>query len=440
MKPTLNPFVALAWPVLMLAVPTPLPAAPTTSAPAHSSRDYQGRPFDDQRYRSEQIRQAAIPIQPYQAFAPALTIPINAAAANQGWVGPEERGATVQLGDADGRRVIHYHAKLSNYRYAHFGWSWSAPGASDVALASYDAVSFNIKVSGPKRPQELFFGFTETQPAPVSLREHDQDLFDGSWHRITIPFRSLHWNTPAGALSSSAGFILSTFVWDPTEFDVLLDGFSFDRSAKPSAEPDHDSKTIGSAAHGQTIPGRLECAFYDLGGEGVAYHDTTPINILSSVLNQQVRHQRSHSTRYEWDFRRDEAVDISFIKDWADLNHPNPADPPVNQLYIGGTEDGEWCNYTVEVQQAGTYQIVGAYGSVADVKPLRLSIDGQPASECTIPAITGSMHRWNKARFGTITFPTAGTHVLTLYYGRGYNLGYFDFVLDSGLANQKNHN
>lgn len=26
----------------------------------------------------------------------------------------------------------------------------------------------------------------------------------------------------------------------------------------------------------QVIPGRVELAYYDLGGEGIAYHDTTP--------------------------------------------------------------------------------------------------------------------------------------------------------------------
>ena len=29
----------------------------------------------------------------------------------------------------------------------------------------------------------------------------------------------------------------------------------------------------------QQIPGRVECAYYDLGGEGVAYHDTDPTNL-----------------------------------------------------------------------------------------------------------------------------------------------------------------
>ena len=160
----------------------------------------------------------------------------------------------------------------------------------------------------------------------------------------------------------------------------------------------------------------------------MAYHDTTPMNILSGILNQQQRHQRAHATPYFWNFRRDEGVDISFVKDWADLNHPNLVDPPVNQLYIGGTEDGEWCNYTVEVKRPGTYEVIALYGNVADAKPIRFSINGHPAGEYPLPVVTGSMHRWNKASIGRLTFAQSGIQILTLYYQRGYNLGYFEFV------------
>jgi len=35
----------------------------------------------------------------------------------------------------------------------------------------------------------------------------------------------------------------------------------------------------------QAIPGRIRCAYYDFGGEGVAYHDTDPVNHGSGKLN-----------------------------------------------------------------------------------------------------------------------------------------------------------
>jgi hypothetical protein len=37
--------------------------------------------------------------------------------------------------------------------------------------------------------------------------------------------------------------------------------------------PYHDNRYQGGP---QKIPGRVMCAYYDLGGEGVAYHDTDP--------------------------------------------------------------------------------------------------------------------------------------------------------------------
>lgn len=406
------------------AVLAPYPGAanPASSLPA----GYPGTPFDDAAYRAEQLRESDTPRMPYHAFAPALAAWDGKMPGGSGWVGPEEPGAVIRLDepDAEGRRVIHYHVATPNYRFASFGWQWGAP----VELTAFDAVSFSIRVTGPKAPQELFFGFSASQPAPISLRDYDPDLLDGSWHTITIPCRAMKWTGPDSRRNAISSFAFMTFVWDPSDFDIQLDHFTFDRATVPQASPFGGEFPAARTSQGQAIPGTIECAFYDLGGEGVAYHDTTPINILSGVLNQQRRHQRAHATAYQWNFRRDEGVDISFVKDWADLNHPNLVDPPVNQLYIGGTEDGEWCNYTVQVLKAGTYEILALYGNVAGSKPIHFSVNGLPACECPFPVVTGSMHRWNKAPVGRITFAEAGTQLLTLHYERGYNLGSLEFV------------
>jgi len=399
--------------------------------------DYQGKPFDDAAYRAEQQAEAEIPRQPYHAFAPALIAWDSKTPKGTGWVGKEEPSASIGLDapDSEGKRVIHYHVTLNNYRYAVFGWQWGTPADLPPTLQSYDAVSFSIRVTGTKKPQELFFGVTEAQPAPISLREYDPDFTDGSWHHITIPVRAMKWTGEIPAERAVCEFVFKTFVWDPSDYDIQLDQFTFDRTVTPpvaALAPNRAPRTV-PIARGQVIPGKIECAFYDFGGEGIAYHDTNPINILSGVLNQQNRHQRAHATSYHWNFRKDEGVDISFTKDWADLNHTNLVDPPVNQLYIGGTEDGEWCNYTVNVKKAGRYAITALYGNVADAKPIHFSINGQPACECRFPVVTGSMHKWNQTDVGTISFPTTGIQLLTLHYGRGYNLAFFEF---HRIANQ----
>jgi len=175
----------------------------------------------------------------------------------------------------------------------------------------------------------------------------------------------------------------------------------------------------------QQIPGRVECAYYDLGGEGVAYHDTDPTNHGSGELNLKPEHHRPHANPYVWGFRDNEGVDISYTKDFADFNHTNFVAPVTNQLYIGWTADGEWCNYTVNVKHAGKYKITALYGNAANT--ISFSINNKPASECKLPLATGSMHKWNKAKIGTITFPEPGLQLLTFHYGKGNNFAYFEF-------------
>ena len=46
--------------------------------------------------------------------------------------------------------------------------------------------------------------------------------------------------------------------------------------------PYHDSRYQGGA---QAIPGKVLCAYYDLGGEGAAYHDSDYKNNGSGALN-----------------------------------------------------------------------------------------------------------------------------------------------------------
>ena len=175
-----------------------------------------------------------------------------------------------------------------------------------------------------------------------------------------------------------------------------------------------------------SIPGIVQCALYDLGGEGVAYHDSDPINSGSGELNQKANHQRPHAGEYSWNFRKNEGVDVSYVKDFADLNHTNLVTPHINQLYIGWTATNEWCNYTVNVTAPGTYKIRALYGYQANT--VSFDLNGKPAAVCKIPLATPSYHHWNLAEIGTITFPAAGRQVLTFHYGSGNNFAYFEFL------------
>lgn len=180
----------------------------------------------------------------------------------------------------------------------------------------------------------------------------------------------------------------------------------------------------------QQIPGRVELAYYDLGGEGVAYHDVTPEN-EGSKLNHEVHDYGSHwrpgIPAYIAFFRENEGVDISYTKDWADFNHPNKVDPAVNQLYIGWQEDGEWTNYTVNVLKPGRYRIITIYGYQDNKSELWLN--GKKAVSLVLPENTGNWHYWTQATVGEIVFPKEGLNLLTLKYNKGANLAFLDFLL-----------
>jgi hypothetical protein len=114
--------------------------------------------------------------------------------------------------------------------------------------------------------------------------------------------------------------------------------------------PYHDTRYSGSP---QTIPGKVLCAYYDLGGEGVAYHDTDAKNHGSGELNPA-------DGTYLNEFRIHEGVDTSYTKfnrkpDPVDDNPFDKIVPPADLPYVGWTEPGEWFNVSVDVRHAGTY-------------------------------------------------------------------------------------
>jgi hypothetical protein len=182
----------------------------------------------------------------------------------------------------------------------------------------------------------------------------------------------------------------------------------------------------------QKIPGRVECAYYDRGGEGIAYHDTDAKNNGSGVLNPA-------DGTYLNQFRMDEGVDISYTKfhDQIDNSPYNVVQPPENQLYVGWTEPGEWFNLTVETARARAYSADLLYTSRLG-GTISLDVDGEPATaEIKIPSTFNDadpiawrqFHHWNLARkIAEIRLP-AGKSVLTVHIVSegNMNLAYFDF-------------
>jgi hypothetical protein len=140
-------------------------------------------------------------------------------------------------------------------------------------------------------------------------------------------------------------------------------------------KPYHDSRYSGEA---QPIPGKVQCAYYDLGGEGIAYHDSDAKNNGSGALNPA-------DGTYLNEFRMNEGVDISYTKFHHDIDNTqyDLVKPPENQLYVGWTEPGEWFNLTVQVAQAGVYSADLLYTSNRGGSICHPAVDDCVHSECS---------------------------------------------------------
>jgi hypothetical protein len=184
----------------------------------------------------------------------------------------------------------------------------------------------------------------------------------------------------------------------------------------------------------QTIPGRVQCAYYDLGGEGIAYHDSDATNHGSGGLNPV-------NGQYLNEFRMHEGVDISYTKfghqTKIDDNPYNLATPPANQLYVGWTEPGEWFNLTVKVKDAGRYAVDLLYTSNRG-GTIAMDRNGWPlTSQITIlstkndqePVAWRQWHHWNVLRDAAEVDLPKGISVLTVHIltQGNMNLAYFDF-------------
>jgi hypothetical protein len=132
----------------------------------------------------------------------------------------------------------------------------------------------------------------------------------------------------------------------------------------------------------------VEAERYDVGGEGVAFHDTT----LANTLGQY----RTGSG---------EGVDIEAACGSGCLD-------------VADIAPGEWTKYTVDVVTAGTYKVqLGA--ASASPRNMHIEVDGVNVTGALV-VDTGGAATF-KAIDETVTFSmSAGQHVVTYFYDDGF--------------------
>jgi len=136
------------------------------------------------------------------------------------------------------------------------------------------------------------------------------------WKTVSIPATGgwQNWTTVSLTVTLGAGVQQMTLLFD-------TGAMNFENASVTSASASGVlSPFIGTAA---TVPGTIEAENFDNGGEGVAYHDTTPGNAGGQYRNSDVDIEQSSEGGYD----------------------------------VGWITAGEWLNYTVAVQSAGVYTV-----------------------------------------------------------------------------------
>lgn len=182
----------------------------------------------------------------------------------------------------------------------------------------------------------------------------------------------------------------------------------------------------------QRIPGRIQGELFDAGGAGVAYADSDGKNSGSGALNPI-------DGSYLNSFRADEAVDTSYTKDRGtptqDFSEYNRVTPDRDALYLGWTEPGEWVNYTVDVDQTGTYTVDVMYTSNGEGS-FRIFVDDVAQGTMALPTTHvdadpmawRQWHHWNKVASPLKLNLERGAHLLRLEVVVGsFNLDYLEF-------------
>jgi hypothetical protein len=325
------------------------------------------------------------------------------------------------------------------------------PGTMDMQIAAYQA----IRNHAPETPVLLFSYavLTGHNAAMADIRYFNQQIFDDPdavWTNVAVGFHGYGgWKDTASTVAaiihsgypcvmtefistvwgggdgqdihltselerlnvSWTSFLtippdgVSPFVTLPEHFKDLIErsGLSWqpDFGSWPSARAPfgNEGQPRKTTAHrvNNILTGttRIEAEDFDTGGEGVAYHDTTPDNQGGA-------------------YRPGESVDIE------------PAADAGGGFNVGWISPGEWLEYNVWVQEPGYYDLDLRVSSIAP-SGLRVIANGRDKTgEWTIPD-TGGWQIWQTV--GRQVFLEFGRQIIRIEFTGGLmNLNWFELT------------
>lgn len=158
-----------------------------------------------------------------------------------------------------------------------------------------------------------------------------------------------------------------------------------------------------------TVPGKIYFTDFDLGGNGYAYSD---MDVADYHVTTGVTTAWNQGNSY-----RNDGVDIEVT---------SPSNPNGNGYDIAWTQDGEWMQYTSQVDSLSGYNISINYSSESSGAKLKITVNDQTIAPSTILPSTGGA--WNSIILHDIIIPKGTQKIKGIIDKGGMKLGSMTFA------------
>jgi PKD repeat protein len=259
--------------------------------------------------------------------------------------------------------------------------------------------TFSTSNQDPNAPIAILLSSRTSGKVPLTVELIGSNSFDPNGSQL-----SYFWNFGDGETSDIAD---PTHVFTaPGNYTVIL---TVTNDLNLSTKDSVMIKVLGNGTPylgtAFTIPGIVQAEFYDLGGEGVAYHDNEAANLGVP-------------------FRSAEGVDIEASND------------PGGGYNIGWIEDGEWVEYTINVPSDGMYSVIPRIASVPGGGSLHIEFNGIDLTGNINVPITGGWQFWQSLFIPDI-YLNAGEQVMHVGFHNGqFNLNWIEILASTTDINE----
>lgn len=165
------------------------------------------------------------------------------------------------------------------------------------------------------------------------------------------------------------------------------------------------------------VPGVIAVTDYDLGRNGAAYADKDTAN-----------YQVSTNTYSAWN------NGYAYRNDGVDIQASGDADNRSNGYNVGWTQDGEWMQYTLNVDSSAAYNIAVRYAAASNTSSISFNLNGADiTSAVTLPA-SGGNQAWGTKVFENIVLYKGKQKLRLNIRKAGANLGFMDLTLSKKIS------